>query len=198
MKIGYARVSTPEQKLNLQLDALRNSGCKKIFHDVASGASAARKGLAACLDHLREGDKLVVWKLDRLGRTLRQLMDFVSSLEERGIQFQCLTEGIDTTTPGGKFFFHLMGAFAQMERELIRERTRAGLATARARGRTGGRPRAMDPEAARAAATLLSKGTPVKNVAAMLKVSPATLYRSLARLFSDEPKPIRLRTGHPV
>src|ERR671917_2418146 len=142
MQIGYARVSTEEQTLNLQLDALHAAGCEQIFTDWVSGARAERPGLANALGHLREGDTLVVWRLDRLGRSLPHLIETVTALAARGVGFRSLTESIDTTHSGGKLIFHIFGALAEFERDLIRERTRAGLAAARARGRNGCRPHA--------------------------------------------------------
>src|SRR5215211_3297359 len=141
MQIGYARVSTDEQTLNLQLDALAAAGCDRLCTDTASGAKADRPGLREALDHLRAGDTLVVWRLDRLGRSLRHLIETVTTLAQRGVGFKSLTESIDTTSPGGKLIFHIFGALAEFERDLIRERTRAGLTAARARGRKGGHPR---------------------------------------------------------
>src|SRR6266699_5490211 len=141
MLIGYARVSTLEQTLDLQKDALTKAECSKIFTDTISGAKTERKGLDEALSFLREGDTLVVWKLDRLGRSLNHLIEIITALESKKIGFKSLTESIDTTTPGGKLIFHIFGALAQFERDLIRERTNAGLAAARARGRRGGHPR---------------------------------------------------------
>src|ERR671919_475121 len=143
MLIGYARVSTHEQTLNLQQDALTTAGCTKIFTDTASGAKTERKGLEEALIYVRRGDTLVVWRLDRLGRSLPHLITTMTDLEERGIGFKSLTENIDTTTSGGKLIFHIFGALAEFERNLIRERTQAGLNAARARGETGGRPKAL-------------------------------------------------------
>src|ERR671916_533654 len=143
MDIGYARVSTGEQTLDLQLDALKTAGCGKVYTETASGAKAERPGLDEVLGYLRQGDTLVVWRLDRLGRSLQHLIEVVAALAERGIGFKSLTEQIDTTTPGGKLVFHVFGALAEFERDLIRERTHAGLAAARARGRTGGRPKVL-------------------------------------------------------
>ena len=140
MLIGYARVSTGEQTLDLQLDALATAGCAKTSTETASGAKAERPVLADVLGYLRAGDTLVVWRLDRLGRSLRHLIETIAALAERGIGFKSLTEQIDTTTPGGKLIFHVFGALAEFERDLIRERTKAGLEPARARGRVGGRP----------------------------------------------------------
>src|SRR5438034_790007 len=140
MLIGYARVSTQDQTLNLQKDALEKIGCTKIFTDTISGAATERKGLAEALTFLRDGDTLVVWRLDRLGRSLKHLIETISLLQQRNIGFRSITENIDTTTSGGKLIFHVFGALAEFERDLIRERTQAGLLAARARGRRGGRP----------------------------------------------------------
>jgi DNA invertase Pin-like site-specific DNA recombinase len=137
MLIGYARVSTLEQDVALQIDELKNAGCDRIFRDKVSGTKTERPGLQEALDFLRKGDSLVVWRLDRLGRSLRHLIDTVSALEERGIGFRSLQEAIDTTTSGGRLIFHIFGALAEFERNLIRERTMAGLRAARARGRMG-------------------------------------------------------------
>ena len=139
MLIGYSRVSTQDQNLDLQNDALKNAGCEKIFEDKISGARIERKGLTEALEFVRSGDVLVVWKLDRLGRGLRDLIDKIQDLEKRGVGFRSLTENIDTTTAGGKLIFHIFGSLAEFERALIKERTKAGLASARARGITGGR-----------------------------------------------------------
>jgi DNA invertase Pin-like site-specific DNA recombinase len=143
MLIGYARVSTHDQTLALQQDALQKVGCTKIFTDTASGMKTERKGLDEALDYVRQGDTLVVWRLDRLGRSLPHLITTMTALEERGIGFKSLTENIDTNTSGGKLIFHIFGALAEFERNLIRERTAAGLTAARARGRKGGRPKAL-------------------------------------------------------
>jgi DNA invertase Pin-like site-specific DNA recombinase len=140
MKIGYARVSTADQHLRMQEDALKQAGCKKIYHDTASGTKADRPGLGKALEQLREGDVLVVWKLDRLGRSLRNLIDIIQQLQDQNIGFQSLRESIDTTTTGGKLVFHIFSALAEFERDLIRDRTQAGLQAARARGKKGGRP----------------------------------------------------------
>ena len=137
--VGYARVSTPEQSLHLQTDALKKAGCEKIFTDVASGAKSARPGLKDALDYVRKGDRLVVWKLDRLGRSLPDLIQRVQQLEDKEIGFKSLQEQIDTTTSSGKLTFHLFSALAEFERDIIRERTQAGLKAARSRGRVGGR-----------------------------------------------------------
>ena len=181
MLVGYARVSTPEQTLDSQTDALERGGCERVFTDTASGSKSDRPGLDQALDHVRRGDTLVVWKLDRLGRSLPHLIEVVSALQERGVDFRSIQEAIDTTTPAGKLFFHLCGAFAEFERDLIRERTHAGLAAARARGRKGGRRKAITKKKAKLAATLLSDpGMSVTEVSKTLGVSRSTLYRHLA------------------
>src|SRR5215210_7981835 len=141
MLVGYARVSTYEQNLDLQLDALKNAGCDQSFKDIVSGTKDEREGLFQALQYVRSGDTIVVWRLDRLGRSLPHLIETIRELASRGIGFRSLTESIDTTTPNGKLVFHLFGALAEFERDLIRERSLAGLAAARARGRKGGRPR---------------------------------------------------------
>jgi DNA invertase Pin-like site-specific DNA recombinase len=177
MLIGYARVSTDDQDLVLQMDALRKAGCKRTFTDKTSGTKSDRPGLAEALSHLREKDVLVVWKLDRLGRTVKGLVDLIGELSGHGVQFRSLTDGIDTTTTAGRFFFHVMASLAQMERELIAERTKAGLAAARKRGRVGGRKRRMTPGKVESARQLLAGGMPPGEVAQNLDVSIPTLYR---------------------
>lgn len=179
MFIGYARVSTDDQNLDLQIDALKMAGCEQLFTDQVSGAAAVKTGLEAALSYLREGDTLVVWKLDRLGRTVKGLVELADLLNSRGIQFRSLTDGIDTSTAAGRFFFHMMAALAEMERDLIRERTTAGLAAARARGRKGGRKLKLDDAKRDAARKLLEAGTPAVDVAKTLGVGRATLYRHL-------------------
>jgi len=179
MLIGYARVSTDEQSLDLQLDALKAAGCKRIFTDKVSTTKADHPGLADALSHLRHADVLVIWKLDRLGRTVKGLVDFVAGLHGRKIQFRSLTDSIDTTTPAGRFFFHVMASLAQMERELLAERTRAGLDAARRRGRVGGRKRRMTPGKVESARKLLRGGMAPREVAQSLSVSIPTLYRWL-------------------
>ena len=143
MNIGYARVSTDDQKLDLQMDALNSVGCEQIYKDVASGAKAQRNGLEEAVRYMRQGDTLVVWKLDRLGRSLKQLIDTVNHLNQKGVFFKSVRENIDTSNSGGKLTFHLFGALAEFERDIIRERTIAGLQAARARERIGGRPKVM-------------------------------------------------------
>lgn len=175
--IGYARVSTDEQVLTLQLDALRAAGCDRVFTDTASGSGKERPGLRDAIAAAGAGDVLTVWKLDRLGRSVKQLVDLVAELEAAGVNFRSLTDGIDTTTTAGRFFFHVMAAVAQMERELIVERTQAGLAAARRRGRIGGRPSKMNAARIEAARKLLAGDMPPKDVARSLGVSVATLYR---------------------
>ena len=179
--IGYARVSTTDQDLALQLDALAKAGCARVFEDRASGATTDRPGLAAALGFVREGDILTVWKLDRLGRSLPHLIETVNAMEARGVSFRSLTEAIDTTTPGGKLVFHIFGALGQFERDLIRERTRAGLDAATARGRQGGRKPVVTDEKPRRAQTLLTQGLTVREVAARVKVGKTALYAALAR-----------------
>jgi DNA invertase Pin-like site-specific DNA recombinase len=178
--IGYARVSTADQDPALQLDALAKAGCARVFQDQASGARADRSGLIAALSHVRGGDVLVVWKLDRLGRSLAHLIETVSALEARGVGFRSLTEAIDTTTPGGRLIFHVFGALGQFERDLIRERTRAGLTAAVERGRKGGRKPVVTPEKLRRARALIAQGFNVREAAARLKVGKTVLYEALA------------------
>jgi DNA invertase Pin-like site-specific DNA recombinase len=178
MLIGYARVSTYEQTLNLQQDALTKAGCTKIFTDTASGAKSERKGLEEALNYVRKGDTLVVWRLDRLGRSLPHLISTMTDLVERGIGFKSLTENIDTTTSGGKLIFHIFGALAEFERNLISERTTAGLTAARARGRIGGRPKALTPRQIQIAQALYDDPkNSIKEICRTLKISKATFYR---------------------
>jgi DNA invertase Pin-like site-specific DNA recombinase len=184
MLIGYARVSTGDQNLDLQHDALTAAGCERIFTDKLSGARDDRPGLAEALSHLRQDDCLVVWKLDRLGSTLRGLIDFVGKLSAKGIDFRTVhgTTQIDTSTAQGRFFFHIMAALAEMERDLIRERTNGGLAAARARGKNGGRPPKVTKRQLDHAKRLLADPvTTMTDVAASLKIDRSTLYRALAR-----------------
>jgi DNA invertase Pin-like site-specific DNA recombinase len=177
-EIGYARVSTAEQNPALQLDALAKVGCTQIFQDKASGATD-RPGLTAALAFVREGDVLVVWKLDRLGRSLPHLIETVRALQTRGVGFRSLTEAIDTTTPGGRLIFHIFGALGQFERDLIQERTRAGLDAAAARGRRGGRKPVVTEDKLRRARALIAQGLTVREAAARIKVSKTALYAAL-------------------
>jgi DNA invertase Pin-like site-specific DNA recombinase len=177
MLIGYARVSTQDQNLDLQRAALEQACCEKIFEDQMSGTRAERPGLKLALEVLRKGDMLVIWKLDRLGRSVKGLVDLVGELSDQGIQFKSLTDSIDTSTPSGRFFFHVMASLAQMERELIVERTRAGLAAAKQQGRTGGRKRRMTDSKIESAKKLLASGMSPREVAKNLGVSVPTLYR---------------------
>ena len=179
--VGYARVSTIEQNPALQIDALEAAGAVRIFTDHASGATTARPQLTAALDYLRSGDVLAVWRIDRLGRSLPDLVTLVADLERRGVQFRSITEAIDTTTPGGELVFHIFAALAQMERRLISERTRAGLAAARARGRKGGRPTVMTPHKLAAARSLrATTEMTLTQIAAQLGISRTTLVTHLA------------------
>jgi DNA invertase Pin-like site-specific DNA recombinase len=181
MLIGYARVSTLEQSLDLQTDALNRAGCEKLFTDKAGGARAARPGLDQALAHLRKGDTLVVWKLDRLGRSIRHLIETVGQLQERKVGFRSLQESIDTTTSGGKLVFHVFAALAEFERDIIRERTRAGLEAARARGKRGGRPRKLDAKKKSQALTLHDdKTNTIADICRTLRIGRTTLYRYLA------------------
>ena len=180
MFIGYARVSTPDQSLDLLKDALTKAGCQETFEDVASGAKSSRSGLDQALKYLRRGDTLIVWRLDRLGRSLRHLVDVVAGLQERGIGLRSLQENIDTATASGKLFLHVFGALAEFERELIRERTLAGLKAAADRGRKGGRPRLMDASKVQLAQTLhKEKAITVGEICRTLGISKGTLYRNL-------------------
>jgi len=178
MRIGYARVSTSDQSLNLQKDALQLAGCGQVFTDVVSGVRAERLGLNAALQACRPGDILVVWKLDRLGRSLPDLVQTVRSLAERGVGFQSLQEQIDTTTAGGKLIFHIFASLAEFERDLIRERTKAGLAAARARGRLGGRPKGVDQKKQKAALALKKNGTySIREICEIVGISRNTYYK---------------------
>jgi DNA invertase Pin-like site-specific DNA recombinase len=178
--IGYARVSTDDQSAALQQDELKKAGCVKVFTDHASGSKANRPELDRMLDQLRPGDVIVVWRLDRLGRSLKNLIALVEDLAGLGVGFRSLSESIDTTTANGRLFFSIMGALAEFERDLIRERTQAGLASARARGRVGGRPSVMNAKKSEKARTLYdSRQHTVAEIAEMLNVSVATVYRHL-------------------
>src|SRR5436309_7382639 len=178
MLIGYARVSTQDQTLNLQKDALKNIGCTKIFTDTASGAKAERKGLEEAQNFLREGDTLVVWRLDRLGRSLKHLIETITELNNRKIGFKSIQESIDTTTSGGKLVFHIFGALAEFERGIIRERTKAVLTAARARVRLGGRPKSLTgKKTAMAQALYNDKNNTIDEICKTLNISRTTLYR---------------------
>jgi DNA invertase Pin-like site-specific DNA recombinase len=177
--IGYARVSTAEQDTALQTDALNKAGCERIFEDTVSGAKADRPGLAEALAYLRDGDVLAVWRLDRLGRSLPHLIETIAALEARGVGFRSLTEAIDTTTPGGRLIFHVFGALGQFERDLIRERTKAGLTAAAARGRKGGRKPVVTADKLQRAREHIANGLNVREAAARLKVGKTALYAAL-------------------
>ncbi len=177
MKIGYARISTKEQNIKLQIEALEKAGCEKIYEDVLSGAKHQRPGLNLALEVLRSGDVLTVWKLDRLGRSVKQLVELVGDFEKNGIHLNSITEGINTSTPSGRFFFHMMASLAEMERALIIERTRVGLETARRLGKLSGRKPKMTPDKIKIAKKLLESEISPKEVAITLKISVATLYR---------------------
>lgn len=177
MFIGYARISTVDQNLTLQKEALEKAGCERIYEDEMSGTKDNRPGLNKALEMLRENDTLVVWKLDRLGRSVKSLIELVSDLNTKNINFKSLTDSIDTSTPSGRFFFNVMASLAQMERELIVERTTAGLAVAKKKGKIGGRKRVMTDSKLASAKRLLETGVSPKDVAKDLGVSIATLYR---------------------
>jgi DNA invertase Pin-like site-specific DNA recombinase len=180
MKVGYARVSTQEQNLDLQMKALERAGCEKVYKDRGiSGTQRDRPQLKKALASLEKGDVLVVWKLDRLGRSLGHLIELVSQLKDRGVGFASLSEDINTTSPGGKLFFHMMGALAEFERDLIVERTKAGMDAARKRGQHLGRPPKLDTTQLAAARKMLAQGESRNQVARILKVDPSTLYRRL-------------------
>ena len=182
MLIGYARVSTLDQNLDLQRDALRAAGCEKVFEDAASGSKTARPGLERVLEALRSGDTLVVWRLDRLGRSLTHLIYTVSTLQERAVGFKSLQEAIDTTSSTGNLVFQIFGAIAEFERNLISERTQAGLVAARARGRNGGRPRMLsDKKVAWLYDLYDAREKPIREICELLGVSKKTLYEYLKR-----------------
>jgi len=183
--VGYARVSTQDQNLDLQRDALAAAGCTRIFEDEDSGARADRPGLGQALDYTRDGDVLVVWKLDRFGRSLSHLIETVASLQKKGVGFRSITEAIDTTTSGGRLVFHLFGALGEFERDLIRERTRAGLAAAAARGRKGGRKPVATAERVERARAMIAKGLTVREAATRLRIGKTALYAALR----DTPEP---------
>ncbi|KAA3518263.1 recombinase family protein [Agrobacterium vitis] len=177
--IGYARVSTGDQDTALQLDALRKAGCERLFEDKASGTKTDRLGLAEAIRYVRDGDTLTVWKLDRLGRLMKHLIEIITELEAKGVGFRSITENIDTTTSGGRLVFHLFGALAQFERDLIRERTRAGLQAAEERGRRGGRQVVVTPDKLAKARQHLAAGLNVREAAARVKIGKTALYEAL-------------------
>ncbi len=177
MLVGYARVSTKDQNLDLQTNSLKEHGCERLFEEKVSSIKKDRTELSRALDIMREGDTLVVWKLDRLGRSVKQLVAFVEELHNKGMQFKSISDGIDTSTTAGKFFFHIMASLAEMERELIVDRTQAGLAAARLKGRKGGRPRKMTDRKIDSAKKLLIEGFSPTDVAEDLGISVPTLYR---------------------
>lgn len=180
MLVGYARISTDDQHLYMQEDALQSAGCEEIFSDIASGVKTARPGLHSALACLRKGDTLVVWKLDRLGRSLTHLIQTVKELSEKGIGFKCLQESIDTTTSGGQLIFHIFGALAQFERELIKERTQAGLKAARVRGRLGGRPCLLNKYQIKKMVAHYKKGDlSIMEICKLYNITKPTLYRYL-------------------
>lgn len=188
MDIGYGRVSTVDQKASAQIDGLRKFGCERIYVDKASGALASRPELDRALDALRPGDRLVITKLDRLGRSLHNLISLSAALDERGVQLLVLDQGIDTSTPAGRMYFHMIGAIAEFERALISERTKDGLQAARARGRKGGRPSALSSSQRRLAQSMYDEAGQdgrrrytVAHIAEELGVSRATLYRTLSK-----------------
>lgn len=183
MIIGYARVSTSDQNLSLQLDSLKKVGCEKIFKETVSGAKSEKKELAEALKILRKGDTLIVWRLDRLGRTLKSLIELVNSLKEDGVYFKSVMDSIDTSTPTGQFFFHITGSFAELERNLIQERTVAGLVAARKRGRVGGRPKAIDMETFNIAQKMYgARDFSVAEICSRLKINKRSFYRYMENL----------------
>ncbi len=201
--LGYARVSTTDQNPDLQVDELTAAGCWKVWTDHASGALDRRPQLDEVLEQLRPGDTLVVWRLDRLGRSLRHLIEVVTGLDERGVGFRSLRENIDTTTAGGRLVFHLFGALAQFERELIRDRTVAGLTAARARGRVGGRPSKLSAEQVRQARGMYdARELTVEQIGAVLGVSRTSIYRALGKTTTPAPPatatPAPARPAEPV
>ncbi|MCL4110754.1 UNVERIFIED_CONTAM: hypothetical protein GTU68_009179 [Idotea baltica] len=183
MKIGYARVSTKDQNLDLQIDALKEVGCEEIYEEKESGTKSSRPQMQRMIQHLRRGDVVVVWKLDRLGRSIRDLINLISKFKEQGVAFRSLQDNIDTSTPTGKLVFHLFAALAEFERDIISDRTKAGLQAARARGRSGGRPKGLSAKAkdkARLAEALYNEGErSIKDICDHLEITRPTLYRYL-------------------
>jgi DNA invertase Pin-like site-specific DNA recombinase len=189
MKVGYARVSTADQNLDSQLDALKKAGCEKIFSEKVSGTRSDREQLAEAITYIRKGDTLVVFKLDRLGRSLKKLIELIDEFKEKGIHFQSIHENIDTSSPTGEFFFHIIASFSQLERSLIVERTKAGLAAARARGRLGGRPETISKSKKEMAYDLYMEGKKtVDEIVEPLGMSRMTFYRYLATRTDGRPK----------
>ena len=188
MKIGYARISTKEQNINLQIDALKKEGCDKIFEDIGiSGSRVERKGLKEALEYLREGDSFVVWKLDRAFRSLRHMIDLTNNLKEKSIEFKSLQDSIDTSSPGGRLVFHIMASIAEFERDLIKERTKTGLEAARARGRFGGRPKKISDKKFKALVELYDqKSLTVEEIVSTVGITRTTFYRRLEKLRSDK------------
>lgn len=181
MRIGYARVSSDDQNLDLQHDALKAAGCERIYEDRTGGAKALRPGLQLLLEVSRQNDVVVVWRLDRLGRSLKDLIDLINTLEDKGVGLASLQEMIDTSSSGGKLVFHIFAALAEFERSLIRERTHAGLSAARARGRKGGRPKALDAKQQQLLLKLYkSREHSIKDICQILKISKPTLYSYIA------------------
>ena len=181
MNIGYCRISTDSQNDSLQLQALKDAGCEKIFSDVASGSKTDRVGLRECIEFARSGDVIVAWKLDRIGRSLKDLIETVNTLKEREIGLKIITQQLDTTSSSGMLFFYIMGALAEFEKSLIQERTRAGILASRARGRLGGRPKALDKKQVAVAESLYADGkTSISQICKTLGISRATFYRNIA------------------
>ena len=188
MKVGYARVSTSDQYLGMQEDALKNDGCKEIFTDIASGAKTDRNGLEQAMEYLREGDTLVVWKLDRLGRSIQHLIQTIQRLHDKKIGFKSLQESIDTTNSGGKLIFHIFSALAEFERDLIRERTQAGLKAARARGRLGGRPPLLNTRQVKRLVELYDEGkSTVDEICKIFNISRPSFYNYLNKIKKNKP-----------
>ena len=187
MIIGYARISTTDQNFALQLDALTNAGCEKVFKEAVSGVKVEKKELNEALKQLRRGDTLIVWKLDRLGRSLKSLIELVNTLKEEGVYFKSIMDSIDTSTPIGQFFFHITGSFAELERNLIRERTMAGLNAARERGKKGGRPKAIDNKTFDTALKMYrSNNFSVSEICSRLKINRRSFYRYMQNLSNNE------------
>jgi DNA invertase Pin-like site-specific DNA recombinase len=188
MRVGYARVSTSEQKLNLQEDALKDAGCEEVFTDVVSGVKADRNGFNELIKFIRPGDTLVVWKLDRLGRSVKHLIETVNELQKRGISFMSIQESIDTSTSGGKLIFHIFGALAEFERDLISERTQAGMKAARARGKLGGRRAILDDRKVKRMIELYDeRKTTVTEICKIFSISRPAFYVYRDRFLAANP-----------